>query len=240
MKKIIFLLLVLILFSGCKNTTTKTNASFSENVTNSKHLSVDKTNTNFYPTRDEFNRARSIYFEQMSPEDLQAFCSWISTQNLSMEHTYVFENKFEQYQNPDSPIWNLYEETGDEVIIGYAFDDEEKERNHPEMNDEEYASLYGSPVVTQNNYDAKAYIDKLTSFQSTIYNEDFSKLIDQLIDYYNLAQQTHDVQYLLKIYYIYHDMDYYLIRYAPDAFSDENIIDKSTIYTYYNSLPVYQ
>ena len=46
------------------------------------------------------------------------------------------------------------------------------------------------------------------------------------------------VEALRNIYYIYHDMDYYLLRYAPEDFSEDMIADESTIETYYGVLDV--
>ncbi|SFO03852.1 hypothetical protein SAMN04487831_106142 [Pseudobutyrivibrio sp. UC1225] len=237
MKKIVILLLSFsIILCGC-STLTLPHYSPNQQTHSAPNTNPDTlTNeTDYYPSLDEVEAARDKYLKDLSPETINVLGTWIAAQNLSMEVTFI-NDKFAQFNDPDSLMWNIYEDTGDKVLIGYAYDESEKEKNHPEMDGSEYAKLYGEPVVTQNHLDADSYIKILKDYQSIIYDDDFSKIFSQLIHYYSLLKETHDVEYLLKIYYTYHDMDYYLFRYAPDTFKDENIIDKSTIYKYYGTL----
>lgn len=62
--------------------------------------------------------------------------------------------------------------------------------------------------------------------------------LDALIQYMDLAAETHDVHYLYQVYYILHDMDYFLLRYGP---ADVGIYttDDSTVEKYYGVLQVY-
>ena len=53
------------------------------------------------------------------------------------------------------------------------------------------------------------------------------------------AKNTHDVQYIIDIYHIAHDMDYYLLRYGPEDMAGY-VQDMSTINTYYGALEVYE
>lgn len=61
---------------------------------------------------------------------------------------------------------------------------------------------------------------------------------DALIQYMDLAAETHDVHYLYQVYYILHDLDYFLLRYGP---VDVGIYttDDSTVEKYYGVLQVY-
>ena len=53
------------------------------------------------------------------------------------------------------------------------------------------------------------------------------------------ARDTHDVKYLRQMYYILHDMDYFLLRYGMEALGP-GVQDKSTLAKYYGVLEVYK
>ena len=54
-----------------------------------------------------------------------------------------------------------------------------------------------------------------------------------------LAVKTHDVNYLYQIYYMLHDMDYFLFRYGPESMG-LYVSDMSTVEKYYGVLRVYE
>ena len=62
--------------------------------------------------------------------------------------------------------------------------------------------------------------------------------LNQLIENARQARETHDVTYIREIYYLLHDMDYYLLRYAPDDVASF-VQDKGRIAVYYGVLQVY-
>lgn len=235
MKKTIILILAsVIILQGCGSNKVESTPTISEE----KELTTEEKNDSLIPSKDKVLTVRKQCLEGMTDEEISDLTSWIAAQNLSLEQEYVYDGKFEKYEDPDALIWNLYDETGEEVLIGYAYDPDEKEATYPEMDETEYGEKYGEPVVTSNEYNADAYIEKLQVLQETIDNEDFSADFQKLIGYYNEIKESHSVEALRNIYYIYHDMDYYLLRYAPEDFSEDMIADKSTIETYYGVLDV--
>lgn len=64
-------------------------------------------------------------------------------------------------------------------------------------------------------------------------------LNDRLIMLTGQAKETHDVTYVREIYHIVHDMDYFLLRYAPEDVAPY-VKDYGTIATYYGTLEVYR
>ncbi len=61
---------------------------------------------------------------------------------------------------------------------------------------------------------------------------------------YVKACDTHDRNYLISMYYILHDMDYYLLRdgrklFEQMQYSDGYHVDVSTVWKYYGVLKVY-
>ena len=236
MKKTIILILAsVIILQGCGvNKVESVPTTLKEKTLESD----EENNDSRVPSKDKVLTVREKCLEGMTDEEISDLTSWIAAQNLSLEQEYVYEGEFEKYEDPDALIWNLYDEIGEEVLIGYAYDSDEKEATYPEMDETEYGEKYGEPVVTSNEYNADAYIEKLQALQETINNADFSAEIQKLIGYYNEVKESHSVGALCNIYYTYHDMDYYLLRYAPEDFSEDMITDKSTIGTYYGVLDV--
>lgn len=53
------------------------------------------------------------------------------------------------------------------------------------------------------------------------------------------AKETHDVNEVINIYHILHDMDYYLLRYGPEDVG-QYVSDTSTINKYYGALKIYE
>ena len=56
-----------------------------------------------------------------------------------------------------------------------------------------------------------------------------------VIDYNN-----HDVEYVKNLYHVLHDMDYFLLRYSPEAVAPYISLDTSTVTKYYGILEVYK
>ncbi len=81
---------------------------------------------------------------------------------------------------------------------------------------EEIEQQFGVPVYANNEYDAERIIQVLNELKDTIHNETFKQNFINMAEYVQKAKDTHDVKYILRIYYILHDMDDYLLRYGPD------------------------
>ena len=78
----------------------------------------------------------------------------------------------------------------------------------------------------------------LEKYAAAVQNEAFKNDLLNISAFARMAAETHDVEYVESMYHILHDMDYYLLNYRSDT-EGEYIRDKSTLYTYYGVLSVY-
>ena len=53
-----------------------------------------------------------------------------------------------------------------------------------------------------------------------------------------MAKETHDVNYMIELYRILHDMDYFLFRYGPEDVG-KYTKDDSTVSRFYGILQIY-
>ena len=79
----------------------------------------------------------------------------------------------------------------------------------------------------------------MQEMQDSIEDELLKADFDHLIENMKLARETHDVTYVEQIYFILHDMDYYLLRYGPEDVG-KYTRDDYTIAKYYGVLEVYR
>lgn len=107
------------------------------------------------------------------------------------------------------------------------------------MTDEEFKNQYGQPIYDTNDYDATGIVAVSSKMQSMVKEEAFKADFAKLIELVKEAKDTHDVEYLKQIYYILHDMDYFLLRYGMESVG-QGVPDRSTIAKYYGVLKMYK
>lgn len=87
-----------------------------------------------------------------------------------------------------------------------------------------------------------SYAEDFYAFLDTIQGLLKTDLLDadikELRKNMQLALETHDVNYLLRVYYRLHDLDYFLLRYGPDDVGPY-VWDDSCVSMYFGSLNVY-
>lgn len=190
------------------------------------------------PSREEVLEKREFCLERMTEEDITFLNESIKLANQVLENAYFYDNIFEKLADPEDLHWNYIEQRG-EILIGYAFEEGKEYQKSSGLSFDEYAMDYGEPVKAYNEYDAENFIKLMENLKNAVYTQCLKNDFDNLIECMNQAKNTHDVKYIEKIYYILHDMDYYLLRYGPD---DVGIYmqDKSTINKYYGALDVYK
>lgn len=190
------------------------------------------------PTKDEVMKTRAICLEGMADDDVQELTETIKSANLVLEHAYLYDNMFERMADPNDLSWNYVDKNG-EIVIGYAFESGQEYDESCGMSYEEYAQQYGKLVMTENEYDADTFVKMMEKMKTLIPAQNLHQDFDNLITYMKNAKETHDVQYIKNIYYIVHDMDYFLLRYGPEDVG-VYIIDDSTVTKYYGVLSVYK
>lgn len=173
------------------------------------------------PLKEEILEKRQSCLNGMSEEEITRLAENIKTANLQLEYGYLNDKLFERLEDKDDLYWNYIDEKGD-IIIGYTEEDGEQE-----------------PIVVYNRFDADNFIDLMEEMKNLLQADGLQDDFDHLIEYTRQAKETHDVKYIIEIYHILHDMDYFLLRYAPEDIAPY-VRDRGTIGTYYGALEVYK
>ncbi|MBO5057872.1 MAG: hypothetical protein J6C64_16150 [Lachnospiraceae bacterium] len=165
------------------------------------------------PSREEVLAMRARVLDGMSDEAVERLKENIKIANQTMEKAYMYDNLFKRLSDADDLYWNYIDQKGDIQI--------------------------GDSVTTYNRFDADNFIALMEEMKISMENEMLKADFDNLIDNMEQAKETHDVEYIKQIYYILHDMDYFLLRYGPEDVG-KYTKDTSTVSTYYGSLKVYK
>ena len=203
------------------------------------------------PSKETVLERRNACLQGMSEEDITRLTENIKVANLAMEYSYLYDRLFERMADPEDLYWNYIDQKGD-IQIGYSLEQEavdawkEYSQNAEEITDmdsywkayQQYEEEHGQPVYTYNRFDADNFIALMEEMKGLLKNDTLTADLDQLIENTRQAKETHDVTYIKEIYYILHDMDYYLLRYAPDDVASF-VQDKGRIAVYYGALQVY-
>ena len=203
------------------------------------------------PSKETVLEKRNACLQGMLEEDITRLTENIKVANLAMEYSFLYDRLFERMADPKDLYWNYVDQKGD-IQIGYSLEQEavdawkEYSQNAEEITDmdsywkayQQYEEEHGQPVYTYNRFDADNFIALMEEMKGLLKNDTLAADLDQLIENTRQAKETHDVTYIKEIYYILHDMDYYLLRYAPDDVASF-VQDKGRIAVYYGALQVY-
>ncbi len=194
------------------------------------------------PTEEEVTAARERALEGMSDEDADWLFTVIVGADGWWEGEYLQEgqNIFSRLADPDDLYWNYFDHTGD-IQIGWALDgdvDRDEVCAQEGLTDEQFYEKFGTPVATDNDYDADAFIAILEDIRDTVQNEDLTAALDRLIELTDMAHQTHQLVYANDLYKMLHDLDYFLMRYGPTDVGPQ-VDDNSTVTRYYGTLDFY-
>ncbi len=89
-------------------------------------------------------------------------------------------------------------------------------------------------------YHSKRFLDDMQELLTVVKTDELRYEIQKMIDFIKMADETHDVDYIIETYHILHDMDYYLLRYSGDIVTQVDFsADVSTIMRYYGALSLY-
>ena len=189
------------------------------------------------PLEEEVYAMREKVLEGMSEEEIRRLKENIRIANLQMEHAYFNQNIFEELSDPESLYWNYFDEKGS-IQLGWYLRDVPGYDVSSGMSYSEYMEKYGEPSRVYNRFDAVNFIELMEEMKNSLKNDWLKPDFDQLIEYTRLAKETHDVTYTKNIYYILHDMDYYLLRYGLSEIN--GVSDEGTLQKYYHILEVYK
>ena len=189
------------------------------------------------PSKEMVLSMRSIVTQGMSEEEIARITENIKVANHVMEEGYLYERLFERLENPENLYWNYVDYKG-EIQIGWTLTDVHYDRSSG-LTYKEFEEKYGTPIMTYNRFDANNFIELMMEMRDSLKSELLKSDFDNLISYMQLAKDTHDVNYMIEIYRILHDMDYFLFRYGIEDVG-RYVDDVSTISKYYGVLDVYK
>lgn len=193
-----------------------------------------------YPDRETVESKRKLALEGMSKEDIATVTSFVISSHELLAQYIDGEDFTNAISDPSHPIWNTLDETG-EIVIGYAFDGEIWEkRDTLGLTEEEFTARYGEPVYHNNEHDADGMIQEVSNIKALIKNEDFRNDFDNVIKEIESLKETHDDVHVYNIAEIFHDMDYYLLRYGLDFVTTATITEREPYLTYYGVLTLYE
>lgn len=190
------------------------------------------------PNKETVMKMREYALEGMTEEQIKRLTENVKVNNLGLENQIVFDNLWGKLSDPNNLMWNCLDKTG-EVQIGWAFESSYPSLEESGLTEEEYNQTYGVPVITYNDYDADSYISLIDDITGNIQNDDLKADLALIKESLSKAKESHDVNEVVKIYQILHDMDYYLLRYAPEDVG-QYVRDTSTIDKYYDVLTIYK
>ncbi len=169
------------------------------------------------PTKEEVLSMREKVLEGMSSEEIARLMENIKVANQTMEHAYFYENLFGKLEDPQHLYWNYIDQKGD-IQIGWEED--------------------GTPLMTYNRFHADNFIILMAEMRDSLKCDLLVKDFNNLIQYTQLAKDTHRVEYVERVYCILHDMDYFLLRYGIEDVG-KYLEDLSTVEKYYGALEIY-
>lgn len=250
MKEKLFLASICLLLIGCASKNLETKQESTEKKTNQvekvyqedtkiTEVPIEEAHELRVPSKDVVLATRENALAGMLPEDIDRVKSVIKSANQSLEFLYIFSNLEYCFSDPESYYWRYLEQTGEFVRSYLYFEGMEEQGKALGLSKEEIEQQFGEPVYANNEYDAERIIQLLQELQNTIHNETFKQDFINMAEYVQKAKETHDVNYILNIYRILHDMDYYLLRYGPEDVGPY-VEDTSTIDIYYGILEDYK
>lgn len=189
------------------------------------------------PLEEEVYAMCEKVLEGMSEEEISRLKENIRIANLQLEYAYFNENIFEELSDPESLYWNYFDEKGS-IQLGWYLKDAPEYDVSLGMSYSEYMEKYGEPSMVYNRFDAVNFIELIEEMKDSLKNDWLKPDFEQLIEYTRLAKETHDVTYAKNIYYILHDMDYFLLRYGLSEI--KGVSDSGTLQKYYHILEVYK
>ena len=177
---------------------------------------------------------REEVWQSCHEEHYEEMKKFVKKANLTLESRFLYESFFGNLEDPEDLNWNCIDYRG-EIQIGWAFDEGVDLNLAMEAPDQ-----YGKKVIINNSYNGEDFIDYIEELMMYMNHEELWLDFETLKADMKKAMETHDVKYIKHIYYILHDLDYFLFRYGAEDVEKSMILDQSTILKYYGVLNIYQ
>lgn len=216
-----------------EETHTQSSDETSEDI--SKELNKDN---NYVPDKETVLRMREIALEGMTTEQRKSLTDIVKTSNLDLENSIFNNDLWKRLSDPNDLLWNYVDKVG-EIQIGWTFEPTEVSQEESGLTKEEYEQTYGKPVMVNNEKNADSYMELIDELSLTINNEDLKADLFTIQDSLTKVKENHDVNEIVKIYELLHDMDYFLLRYGIEDVS-KDVRNQSIISKFYGALSIYK
>lgn len=192
----------------------------------------------YIPAKEEVMAMRAKVLEGMTEAEIERLKENIKIANQTMEKAYLYDDLFGRLSDSSNLYWNYIEQKG-EIQIGWELEDVADYDASSGLTYDEYAEMHGKPVTAYNRFDADNFIALMEEMRDSLKVELLKADFDCLIENMQSAKETHDVKYIREIYYILHDMDYFLLRYGIEDVG-KYMDDLSTVSKFYGVLNIYE
>ena len=189
------------------------------------------------PTETQVLAAREKALEGMTEKQIERLKLVVREANYEWEFDYLYRNVFAVLEDPDALYWNCFDQKG-EIQIAWAVDgdiDMDAVCADEGLTEDEFYAKYGTPVVSDNQYDTNDFTAILDELIAAVRNEDLKAALRYVRDEARLAADQHAVKHANNEYRALHDLDYFLLRYGPSDVGPY-VKDDSTITKYYGTL----
>lgn len=190
------------------------------------------------PTRELVLSKRKDCLRGLTEAEASELTLFIQLENIRYEQWY-FGDGFKAFEDQNAPLWAYVDQVGDELIVGYTLEEEYHYDKSSGYTFNEWCEKYGTPIVDDNYDNYEVFISNISNWQERIQSEELNYEFDLLKEDMIAAHETHDVSYLESMRQRLHDLDYYLLRYAPDDVAPY-VWDTGFIESYYGTLGLYR
>lgn len=189
------------------------------------------------PTKEAVLAMREKVLSGMSEEAVARLRENIKVANQTMERAYLEDVLFEKLSDPENLYWNYFTQK-EWIQIGFSVPVDVKYDSSLGMTYEEFKEAYGEPLMEYNRFDVDNFVALMEEMRDSLQSELLKGDLNACIENAQLARETREVQYVVELYHILHDMDYFLLRYGIEDVG-KYTKDDSLVSTYYGALQVY-
>ena len=207
----------------------------------------------FFPSKEEAEEVRKMALAGMDEEEIDALTTYVKDYHNWLESELIYGDLESRLSDKSSMSWNYFDKTG-EIQTGWALEEDPESdektgresyeymrQKYPEFGEvslEELGEMYGTPVYDNNPYGAETVIERMGELTASAKNEIFWSDVENLCDALQRAKDTHEVEHVMRVHEILHDMEYFLLRYSPRDVAPFTR-DKSLSGKYYGALEVW-
>ena len=170
------------------------------------------------PSESESLALRRRVVSGMTDDEINYLTEMIMGEHYWWEYQYLYTKTFQMMGDPHSLLWNYIDRSG-EIQIGWAYDgsiDKDAVCAEEGLTEDEFYERHGEKVIEPDNTrDAASFRTRMTALKESVKSGLLDDDFDRMIALCDRARETHDVNEVIELYHMLHDLDYYVLRYGP-------------------------